>query len=168
MRKLINEFKTFINRGNVLDLAVGMIMGTAFTAIVSSVVNQVFKPLISWIPGVDNTGALQTVLRNAVLDEQGNVITEALILDWSAVISAVITFLLTAIILFIIVKLVNKAKEAKTEIKSNINKKKKKNKKEVQEVVEEVQEVPVVEEPKKPTTEELLEKIVSILEKENK
>ena len=108
--KLWKEFKTFISRGSALDLAVGMIIGAAFTAIVTALVNGILKPLINWIPLGDGTG-LQTVLRPAVLDEAGNVLVEALVLDWGAVISAIITFLLTALVLFAIIKLINTARD---------------------------------------------------------
>lgn len=108
--KLFKEFKAFISKGSALDLAVGMIIGSAFTAIVSALVNGILKPLINWIPIGDGTG-LQTVLRPAVLDEAGNVLVEALVLDWGAVISAVITFLLTALVLFAIIKVINTARD---------------------------------------------------------
>lgn len=120
MRKLFDEFKKFVNRGSVMDLAVGMIIGSAFTAIINSLVNSILKPLINWIPGADNTGALQTVLREAVTDADGNIVTEALILDWGAVISAIITFFCTAIVLFLIVKAFNKLKDAGSKIKDEI------------------------------------------------
>ena len=71
MKKLFAEFKAFISKGNVIDLAVGMIIGSAFTAIVTAVVNGILTPLINWIPGADGTGALQVVLREAVTDETG-------------------------------------------------------------------------------------------------
>ena len=67
MRKLFKEFKEFISRGNVLDLAVGMIIGAAFTAIINSIVNYVLKPLISLIP-VGNDGTFKTVLREEVVE----------------------------------------------------------------------------------------------------
>ncbi len=108
--KLWKEFKAFISRGSALDLAVGMIIGAAFTAIVTALVNGILKPLINWIPLGDGTG-LQTVLRPAVLDEAGNVLVEALVLDWGAVISAIITFLLTALVLFAIIKVINTARD---------------------------------------------------------
>ena len=120
MKKLLSEFKTFINRGSVMDLAVGMIIGSAFTAIINSLVKNILTPLINWIPGAGDTGALQTVLREAVTDESGNIITEALILDWGAVISAIITFFCTAIVLFLIVKAFNKLKDAGSKIKDEI------------------------------------------------
>ena len=107
MKKLFKEFKAFITRGNVMELAVGMIIGAAFTAIITAVVTGVLKPLINLIP-IGETG-LQTVLRHAVVDESGEVLTEALILDWGGVISAIITFLLTALVLFLIIKAFNKA-----------------------------------------------------------
>ena len=115
MKKLWKEFKEFINRGSVMDLAVGMIIGAAFTAIISAVVTGVLRPLINLIPA-GQTG-LQTVLRQAVLDADGEVLVEALILDWGAVISAIITFLLTAIVLFFIIKAYNKAKAGLGKVK---------------------------------------------------
>ena len=107
MKKLIKEFKKFISRGNAMELAVGMIIGAAFTAIINAIVTGILKPLINLIP-IGDTG-LQTVLRSAVVDENGEVLTQALILDWGAVISAIITFLLTAVVLFMIIKAFNKA-----------------------------------------------------------
>ncbi len=192
LKALFNEFKAFINRGNVMDLAVGMIIGSAFTAVVTSLVKNILTPLINWIPGTGNTGALQTVLREAVLDENGQVLTEALIIDWGSVISAVITFLLTALVLFVIVKAFNKLKEVGKEVQKEVKtsaeklvedaKNKGKNAKVEEEKVEEkaeetpakveekVEETPakVEEAPAKaPTTEELLQQIVELL-KENK
>lgn len=107
--KLLKEFKAFISKGNALDLAVGMVIGSAFTAIVTALVNGILKPLINAIP-LGNTGTLQTVLKPAVVDDAGNIITQAIVLDWGAVISAIITFLLTAIVLFAIIKAINTAK----------------------------------------------------------
>lgn len=154
MKKLFKEFKEFINRGNVLDLAVGMIIGSAFTAIITAVVNGVLKPLINLIP-IGETG-LQTVLRPAVLDDAGNVLVEALILDWGAVISAIITFLLTALVLFIIIKAINTAKAKAEAAKAKL---------EAEQAAAEEAAEPEPEPEPAPTTEELLEKIITILEK---
>lgn len=107
--KLWKEFKAFISKGSALDLAVGMIIGSAFTAIVTALVNGILKPLINWIP-ISETGDLLTELRPAVI-ENGVVVREALVLDWGAVISAVITFLLTAVVLFAIIKVINTARD---------------------------------------------------------
>ena len=169
MKKLLSEFKTFINRGSVMDLAVGMIIGSAFTAIINSLVNSILKPLINWIPGADNTGALQTVLREAVTDADGNVVTEALILDWGAVISAIITFLCTAIVLFLIVKAFNKIKEAGSKVKEELNSAihKDENADEAADVAEAVAEAEAPQAPEAPTeTERLLREIVELLKTE--
>lgn len=110
--KLWQEFKAFINRGSVLDLAVGMIIGSAFTAIVNSLVKGILQPLINMIPLGQNGKSLQVVLRDPVIDATtGAVVKEAVILDFGAVISAIVTFLLTALVLFLIVKVINKARE---------------------------------------------------------
>lgn len=122
--KFFKEFKEFITRGNVLDMAVGIIIGSAFTAIITAIVTNILTPLINWIPGADGTGALQVVLREAVLDAEGNTLTEALIIDFGAVISAVITFLITALVLFIIVKIANGMRKKADKIKEELKKKK--------------------------------------------
>lgn len=107
--KLLKEFKAFISKGSALDLAVGMIIGSAFTAIVSSLVNGILKPLINCIP-IGDTQSLRTVLRDAVVVD-GVVQAEAIVLDWGAVISAILTFLLTALVLFAIIKVINTARD---------------------------------------------------------
>ena len=110
--KLWQEFKAFINRGSVLDLAVGMIIGSAFTAIVNSLVKGILQPLINMIPLGQDGKSLQVVLRDPVIDATtGAVVKEAVIMDFGAVISAIVTFLLTALVLFLIVKAINKARE---------------------------------------------------------
>lgn len=121
--KIFKEFKEFITRGNVLDMAVGIIIGGAFTAIITAIVNNILTPLINWIPGADGTGALQVVLREAQLDEAGNVLTEALIIDFGAVISAIVTFLITAVVLFLIVKLINGVRRRADALKEAVKKK---------------------------------------------
>ena len=115
IKKILSEFKAFINKGSVMDLAVGIIIGSAFTAIVTSLVNGILKPLINAIP-ITDTG-LQTVIRPAVTDANGTILTEAVILDWGSVISSIITFLLTAVVLFLIVKIFNKVVEANNKAK---------------------------------------------------
>lgn len=169
MKKLLQEFKAFINKGNVMDLAVGMIIGSAFTAIVTALVQNILTPLINWIPGTGDTGALQTVLREAVTDEAGNVVTPALILDWGAVISAVITFLCTAIVLFLIVKLFNKMKEAAEKAKEAAAHKDEQAAEEAAEAPAEeaAPEVAPVEEVKASESEMLLREILEELKKSN-
>ena len=96
MRKIANEFKEFISRGNVIDMAVGMIIGAAFTAIIKSLVDDIFNPLLGLILGKINLTSLKVQLGN----------TEAY-LTYGNFINSVITFLLTALALFFVVKIVN-------------------------------------------------------------
>lgn len=108
MKKFFKEFKAFITRGNVLDMAVGIIVGGAFTAIINALVKSVLNPLLAMIPGMndDGLGALQVILRAEYTDGQLDM-AKSVIMDFGAVISAIITFLLTALVLFIIIKTIN-------------------------------------------------------------
>lgn len=101
------EFKEFISRGNVLDMAVGIIIGGAFTAIITALVNGILTPLLQMIGvGSDGFGALQVVLNKAAYQANPETVTP-IILDFGIVISAIVTFLLTALMLFTIVYTIN-------------------------------------------------------------
>ena len=170
MKKFFNEFKTFITRGNVLDMAVGIIVGGAFAAIITALVNNILTPLINWIPGADNTGALQVVLRDAITDDAGNVITEALIIDFGAVISAIISFLVTAFVLFLIIKTVNHVREKSEKLVEEYKKKQKEENGETEQAAEETVEQPSVPETPviaAPTSEQLLAEIRDLLKAQN-
>lgn len=165
MKKFFKEFKDFISRGNVLDMAVGIIIGGAFTAIITALVNHILTPLINWIPGADGTGALQVVLRNATYAEDGSVLTEALIIDFGAVISAIVTFLITAFVLFLVVKTINTLRAGGKKVaerqKKAIEKKLKKGEITAEEAAMATVEAEVAA--PAPTTEELLAEIRDLL-----
>ncbi len=168
MKKFFADFKKFISKGNVVDLAVGMIIGAAFTAIVNALVNYILKPLIAFIPGSDNLGALQIVLREARNDANGNVLTDAVILDFGEVIGAIISFLLTAIILFLIVKAVMTIREKQEKAREALKKAREdKLRAEGKLPPEEPAAEPAPEEAK-PTTEELLAQIRDLLAAQGK
>jgi large conductance mechanosensitive channel len=116
---LIKEFKEFIARGNVLDMAVGVIMGSAFTAIVTSLVEDIFTPIIGMITGGINFAGLKyTVpIPTGEFEEDGitPVFTDGATLTYGNFIQNIITFLLTAICVFAIVKIVNKILKKKEE-----------------------------------------------------
>lgn len=140
---MLKEFKEFISRGSVLDLAVGVIIGGAFTGIVTKLTENVITPLITLIislifPGTKNVEDATKGL---------NFVVNGVKFDYGAVISAIITFLITAFVLFLIIKTVNKAN-------SIIPKK------------EEVEEVEEVEEPE--TSEAILQDIRDLLIEQNK
>ncbi len=111
MKNFIEEFKTFITRGNVLDMAVGVIIATAFGKITTSLVNDVFMPLIGKLIGNMDLSKLNIELTPAVLDEAGAEITPAVVMGIGTFLSAVIDFILIAFIVFVIVKAFNTAKE---------------------------------------------------------
>ena len=120
MKKFFSEFKKFITRGNVLDMAVGVIVGGAFTAIVNALSNNILKPIINWvlalILGKDSLSEVFTFLvRTEVTDATTGEVTvdlaNSIYIDWGAFINAIINFLLIALVLFCIVRVINKAKE---------------------------------------------------------
>ena len=105
MKKLLLEFKAFINKGNALSLAIGVILGASFTAIVTAINGKIISPLIGLLLGDnDLSESLVTVLKTSIDPETGEeIITNAIY--WGAFIQAVIDFLLTAVVLFIIFKM---------------------------------------------------------------
>ena len=76
MKKFIEEFKTFAMRGNVIDMAVGVVIGGAFGKITTSIVNDIIMPLVSMLTGGINFSSWKLVLKQAVLDAQGAVVSE--------------------------------------------------------------------------------------------
>ena len=110
MKKLIEEFKKFIMRGNVLDMAIGVVIATAFSKITSSLVNDLLMPFISWICGSRDMSALNIVLRPAEV-VNGEMVNEAIIFGLGSFVGTVIDFLLIALVVFLILKAFNKASE---------------------------------------------------------
>ena len=102
MKKFMNEFKKFISRGNVMDMAVGVIIGGAFTAIVNSLVNDIFMPLLSLLTGGFDIAGMSVSF---------GVGENAATLNYGAFLSAVINFLLIALVIFCIIKAMNTAKD---------------------------------------------------------
>lgn len=123
MKKFFGEFKKFISRGNVMDMAVGTIIGAAFTAIVTALSNGILKPIINWFIYIclgGDTDALTKMYTPLVpvFAEDGTLdIANSVLIDWGAFISAIINFLLIAFVLFCIVKAFNNVKDANEKIK---------------------------------------------------
>ena len=143
MKKFMEEFKAFVMRGNVMDMAVGVIIGGAFGAITSSLVANVITPLLAALFNSPNPDALNITLRAA--DEAAG--TEAIVLGLGTFLGTIINFLVIALCLFSVIKAINKAKELAEKAK----------KKEEEEAA--------AEEPAKPTSEELLAAILEELKK---
>lgn len=105
----IKEFKEFISRGNVIDLAVGVIIGSAFTAIVNSLVDDIVMPVVGLITGGINFSSLKYVVD---LPIEG---VEPASINYGLFIQNVVNFLLTAIVIFLVVKAINLLHKKKEE-----------------------------------------------------
>lgn len=103
------EFKKFIMRGNVLDMAIGVIIASAFGAITTSLVNDIFMPVIGWLIGDIDLSQLNITLSPAVVDAAGNVTKEAVVIGIGGFLVTVIDFLLVALVVFIVLKVFTKA-----------------------------------------------------------
>ncbi len=116
MKKFFAEFKVFITRGNVIDMAVGVTVGSAFTAIVNSVTNNIIKPFINWIIGMiigaDTLSDCFTFLKRVPAADGTVDLTNSIYIDWGAFINALINFLVIAFVLFCIVKAMNSITES--------------------------------------------------------
>ena len=143
MKKFMEEFKAFVMRGNVMDMAVGVIVGGAFGAITSSLVSNIITPLLAAIFNSPNPDALNITLRAA--DEAAG--TEAIVLGFGTFLGTIINFLVIALCLFSVIKAINKAKELAEKAKKQ------------------EEEEAAAEEPAKPTSEELLAAILEELKK---
>lgn len=111
MKKFFKEFKDFITRGNVLDMAVGVIVGGAFTAIITALTGQILQPLINWLlAGATGEGleSAVTILKPAYVEGTDVIdLANSIYINWGAFITAIINFILVAFILFCIVKTIN-------------------------------------------------------------
>lgn len=139
----ITEFKEFIMRGNVLDMAIGVIIATSFGKITTSLVNDVIMPLIGRLLGTVDLSQLNFTIAKAVV-EDGVEVKPAVVVGIGTFLVTVIDFLIIAMVVFLIIKGFAKAKEIS---EAKLLKKK-------EEIVEE-------EAPKAPTTEELLTEILA-------
>ena len=140
MKKFLHEFKEFAMRGNVLDMAVGVILGGAFGKITTSLVNDVFMPLIGTLIGGVDLGKLNIVLKDAVMNGE-EVVAPAVTLGIGTFLTTVIDFILVAFVIFLMIKTINRFHKKK-------------------------EEDPKPEEPKGPTTEELLTEIRDLLKEQ--
>ena len=110
------EFKAFITRGNVVDMAVGIIIGGLFTAIVNSFVKDILNPILGLRVGGTDFGELKVVLKAATET------TEELAIRYGNLIQNIIQFVLTALVLFVIIRAINRAREAAEKAKAEAEK----------------------------------------------
>jgi large conductance mechanosensitive channel len=143
MKKFFQEFRDFAARGNVFDMAVGVVLATAFGKITSSLVNDLLMPLIGWLCGGIDLGTWNVTLRQAVVDAAGTELSPAVTLGVGAFLTTVIDFVLIAFAVFLLVKAMNRAMSLRKKPKEP-------------------------EAPKGPTQEELLTQIRDLLQEEKK
>ena len=105
MKKFFSEFKEFAMRGNVVDMAVGVIIGAAFGKIVSSLVNDIIMPLIGVVTGGMNFTDYKLVVQKAVMDGQ-EIIKPEVTMNWGAWVQTVVDFLIVAFCIFVMIKFI--------------------------------------------------------------
>ena len=147
MKKFFEEFKTFAMRGNVIDMAVGVVIGGAFGKITTSIVNDIIMPLISMLTGGINFSDWKWVLKEAVLNAAGEVEAAEVAVNFGNTIAVVVDFIIIAFAVFCMVKALN-----------NLHRKK-------EEPAPEPEPEPA---PPAPTTEELLTEIRDLLRAQEK
>ncbi len=146
MKKFFAEFKTFAMRGNVMDMAIGVVIGAAFGKITTSIVNDIIMPLIGLVIGGIDLTQWNILLKPEILDEAGNVAQAAVTLGIGNLLAVILDFIIVAFAMFLLVKAMNKLASLK--------------KKE--------EEAPAEEEEPKPTSEELLTEIRDLLKEQQK
>jgi large conductance mechanosensitive channel len=109
---MLSEFKEFAMKGNVVDLAVGVIIGAAFGKIVSSLVDGVIMPVVGNLVGGVNFSELSIVLKDAVIGPDGKEAAAAVAIKYGAFLQTVIDFVIIAFVLFAVIKVMNRLKRA--------------------------------------------------------
>lgn len=133
MKKFWQDFKKFISRGNIVDMAVGVIVGGAFSAIVTSLTNHIIRPLINWILSICTGGGgltkVFTYLKKVYVEDSvtGLPTTEvdlknSIYIDWGAFITAIIDFLIIAFTIFIMIKIIAKSQDLINKTANHIEK----------------------------------------------
>ncbi|MDD2490577.1 MAG: large-conductance mechanosensitive channel protein MscL [Bacteroidales bacterium] len=107
MMKMLNEFKQFAMRGNVVDMAVGIIIGGAFGKIVSSVVSDVIMPPIGLLVGGVNFSDLKIIIKEQILDAAGEVTAQAVSINYGNFIQVTFDFIIIAFAIFMMIKFMN-------------------------------------------------------------
>ena len=115
MKKFFEEFKQFAMRGNVIDLAVGVVIGGAFGKITTSLVNDIIMPLISMITGGIDFSEWKWVLKEAVLNADGTEAAAAVSVNFGSLVAVILDFIIIAFAIFCMIKALNKLQRKKEE-----------------------------------------------------
>ena len=106
MKKIITEFKAFAVKGNMLDMAIGIVIGAAFSGIVNSLVKDIINPVFGLIIGSDELKNLHYTLQSKLLDSNGNVIASEVVLKYGSFLYTLLNFLIISFTLFGLMKMV--------------------------------------------------------------
>ena len=181
IKQFFADFKKFISRGNVVDMAIGVIVASAFTAIVTALTNKIITPCINWLLSLGGTGldSAFTFLKKVTLEDGTIDLANSIYIDWGAFITAIINFFLVAFVLFLVLRLMMNAqgfwkksvKEYPTKEEKKVLKAQGVNMKDRKAVIKATADLraknapaPV---PPKPTQEQLLTEILTELKKQN-
>ncbi len=161
MKKFWKDFKAFITKGNVVDLAVAVVIGAAFGKIVTSLVNDIIMPLISLAVGGASVADWKWTIKPAQYDATGVLVKAETALKYGTFLQTIIDFLIIAFFIFLAIKIVTASQRKLTELGTGLQKKMKKNKKKgaVEELVVEETVTPAPE-----TTDDILKDIRALLQ----
>lgn len=112
--KMLKEFKKFITRGNVMDLAIAVVLATAFGAIVNGLVNDVIMPIVGYLLSGINFSDLQIVLKEAVMDGE-TVVTPLVAITYGHLIQVILQFIVVAFTIFLVIRMVTKLRKKQEE-----------------------------------------------------
>ncbi len=115
MANFFKEFKDFAMKGNVIDMAVGVIIGAAFGKIVSSLVDDIIMPLVGVATGGMNFTDYKWVIQKAAVDAQGAVLTPEVTMNWGAWVQTIVDFVIVAFCIFVAIKFMNNLRKKQAE-----------------------------------------------------
>ncbi len=125
MKKFFADFKKFISRGNIIDMAIGVIVGNAFSAIVKAFTDKIIMPLINALLSLGGENGLEsayTYLKVAYAEDGTIDLTKSIFIDWGAFITAIINFFIIALTLFVILKVAMKSRQMIDSFSSKVKK----------------------------------------------
>ena len=126
MKSIVAEFKKFVMRGNIVDMAVGVIVGSSFTAIVNALSDNILKPIINYLLtllfGANSLSEVYTFLLPPVYDAESGAIDleQSIYIDWGAFINSIINFVIVAVVLFSVVKIVNTLRDGQKRVLTDL------------------------------------------------
>lgn len=117
MKKFFHDFKEFAMKGNVLDMAVGVVIGTAFKEIINALVNNIITPFIVLITGKNSLEALKWVIKPEILDAAGEVVDPGVAVEYGIFLQAIVDFIIIAFCIFVVLRIMMNAQKKLDELR---------------------------------------------------